>query len=160
MLKNWTEHYYENRMDEKAKEKWPDWWGEPVDGISIRVRVNQRVWPEGMPQLIMFDVRSHPGEGSINISNVPEPLEVEINGEWYVRQPALKEGTSGLEGHGKSVNNIVLDEKWLRVSDGQQLELTPGEYTLAVALSTTAEDKRTGLAVSKPIQFEVIETDK
>lgn len=159
IIKAWVEHYYKYRMAEKSKEKWPDWWGEPVDGISIRARLNQWAWPKGMPQLIMFDARSHPGEGTVNISNVPEPLEVELNGDWYVRQPALKEATAGLELMGKSVQNIVLDENWLRKSDGQPLELKPGEYTLRVGLSTTPENRRTGLAISKAIQFEVIETD-
>ena len=159
IIKAWVEHYYKYRLDEKAMEKWPDRWGKPADGISIRARLNQRVWPEGMPQLIMFDVRSHPGGGSIHISNVPEPLEVELNGDWYVREPALKEATAGLELMGKSVQNIVLDENWRRKSDGQQLELKPGDYTLRVALSTTPKDRRTGLAISKAIQFEVIETD-
>ncbi|MBW8017069.1 MAG: HEAT repeat domain-containing protein [Planctomycetes bacterium] len=158
-LKKWVEHYYENRMDEKPGEKYPNWWGNPVDGISIRVRVNQRVWPEGMNQLIMFDVRNHPGEGTMNIFKVPDALEVEINGEWYVRQLALKEGTSGIEGRGKSVKNIVLDEKWIRISDGKQLELKPGKYTLRVGLSIKPEDQRTGMVESKPIKFEVIETD-
>jgi len=159
IIKAWVDHYYENRLDEKAMEKWPDWWGEPVDGISIRARLNQRVWPKGMPQLIMFDVRSQPSEGTVNISNVPEPLEVELNGDWYVRKPALKEATAGLELMGKSIQNIVLDKNWHRKSDDQQLELEPGEYTLRVGISIAPENQRTGLAISKPVQFKVIETD-
>ena len=160
MIGAWVNHYYEYRMDEEPMPKYPDWWGEPVDGISIRVRVNQRVWPEGIPQLIMIDVRSHPGEGSIILSNAPEALEVEINGEWYFRRPALKEATMGIDaGHGSSFHNLQLDEKWQRKSDGQPLQLTPGDYMLRVCLSTIPEDQRTGLAMSKPIQIEIIETD-
>jgi len=159
IIEAWVDHYYDNRMDEKALEKWPDWWGEPVDGISVRVRLNQRVWPKGMPQLIMFDARNHPGEGTVIISNGPEPIEVELNGDWYVREPALTEAITGFELMGKSVQNIVLDKYWHRKSDGRQLELRPGEYTLRVGISIVPKDQQTGLVVSKPVQFEVIETN-
>ncbi len=153
----WIYHYYEHRMEEKSGPQYPDTWGEPVDEISIRIRVNQRVWPEGMPQLIWIDVRSHPGEGSVNLSGVPDVFEVEINGAWYVRRPALKGPTMGITaGHGSSFGKLHLDEKWCRKSDDEALHLTPGKYVLRVGLSITPADRRSGLAMSQQVQIEVI----
>jgi beta-lactamase regulating signal transducer with metallopeptidase domain len=165
-IRAWVEHYYKYRMDEKSLPQHLYWqeqdkyWGEPVDGISIRARINQRVWPGGIPQLVMIDVRGHPNEGSVNLSSVPQPLEVEINADWYVRQPPLQEPTMGISaGHGSSFHNLLLNENWRRISDNQPLQLRPGKYTLRIRLSTRTEKQRTGLATSKPIQFEIIEAD-
>jgi len=164
-LRAWVEHYYRHRLDEKPPPPYGGWreedktWGEPVDGISIRIRVNQRVWPEGMPQVVYIDVRGHPGEGTVHLSKLPELLEVEINGHWYARHPPPKGTTMGISpGHGASFHNVRLGEKWRRPSDGKPLQLAPGKYTIRARLSTTPEDRRTGLAVSKPIHFEIIPT--
>jgi hypothetical protein len=165
-IKAWVEHYYAHRLNEKSVPKSQYWqeqrkfWGKPADGISIRVRMDQRVWPEGMPQLIVFDVRDDPGGGSVNLSRAPELLEVQINEDWYVRQPPLAEPTMGIDaGHGSSFNNILLDEQWQRKSDNRPLALTPGHYTLLLRLSLKPENQRTGPATGKSVQFEVIETD-
>jgi hypothetical protein len=165
-IKTWVEHYYTHRLNEEPVPQHQYWqeqekyWGEVVDGISVRVRIDQRIWPEGMPQLVVFDVRGHPNGGAINLSGVPELLEVEINSQWYIRQPPLKEATMGIDsGHGSSFHNLLLDDKWRRKSDNQPLELKSGKYTFRVGLSLTPADKRTGPAISKPIMLEVIKTD-
>jgi len=166
-LKVWVEHYYANRLDEKSPPRPRDWreqekfWGEPADGISIRVRMDQRVWPEGLPQLIVFDIRNEPGGGSKHISRPPELLEVQVNGDWYVHQPPSAEPTMGIDaGHGSSFQNVLLNDQWRRKSDDQPLTLTPGAYRLQVRLSLVPESQRTGLATGKSLQFQVIETDQ
>ena len=157
IVKAWVDHYYKYRLDEEPAPKYPDCWGVPVDEISIRLRTNQRVWPEGMPQLLHVDVRSDPGQGSINLSRVPELLEVQLNDHWYARQPALKDPTMGIDaGHGSSFHNIQLDDKWRRKSDGQPLQLTPGQYTLRAGISITPQNQRTPSAISRPLEIEII----
>lgn len=165
IIKAWVAHYYRHRLNEKPAPRHRNWreenrtWGEPVDGISIRISVNQRVWPEGMPQLVKIEVRGHPGQGSVNLSSVPDPLEVEVNGQWYSRQPPLEGPVMGVDaGHGSSFHNLELNEKWRRKSDNRRLQLAPRKYALRLRLSTTPRNRRTGLAASKPIQFEVIPT--
>ena len=165
-IKIWVEHYYKYRLNEKPEPQYPSWpdeekfWGDPVDDISVRIHIDQRVWPEGMSQLITFAIRNYTAGGSANLASVPELFQVEINGEWYIRNPPLVEKTMGLEeGHGASFNNLQLDDKWQRKSDGQPLKLTPGTYKVRVGLSTIPESKRTGIAISKTCQFEVLKTD-
>jgi len=165
-IKAWVDHYHKYRTDEKPRPRhipWPEkakYWGEPADNISIRIRTEQHIWPHGMPQLIKIAVRSHPGEGSVFLRTLPDPLEVEINGHWYARKPALKGPTMGEDpGRGSSFNNLQLDDKWQRKSDAEPLRLIPGKYTVRVRLSTTPPDKRTALATSKPAHFQVIPTD-
>ncbi|MGB2820712.1 MAG: hypothetical protein WBF17_06995, partial [Phycisphaerae bacterium] len=165
ILRAWVEHYYKHRLNEKPKPPYRSHqeddktWGDPADGISIRIRVNQRVWPEGMPQIVLIDVRGHPGEGSVHLSKLPEPLEAEVNGHWYARHPPPKGPSVGISaGHGTSFQIVRLGGEWRRLSDGQPLQLAPGKYTIRVRLSTAPKDRRTALAVSKPIHFEIIPT--
>ena len=165
-IKAWVDYYYKRRMAEPAKpqhynrEEYEKSWGEPAHGIKIRAVLGQRVWPEGMVQPIRIDIREDPGGGSIHLSSVPNSLEVEINGEWYVHEPALKEPTMGIDaGHGASYHNLLLDEGWRRKSDQQALQHAPGKHTLRLRLGVNSTGQRSELATSKPIQFETIGVD-
>jgi hypothetical protein len=165
-IKIWVEHYYKYRLNEEPEPQYPSWpdddkfWGDPVDDISVRIHIDQRVWPEGMPQLINFYLINNKSGGSVNPAGVPELFEVELNGDWYIRKPPLAEKTMGIEeGHGSSFNNLLLDDKWERKSDGRPLKLTPGKYKVRVGLSNIPESRRTGIAISRTSQFEIIETD-
>ena len=62
-------------------------------------------------------------------------------------------------GHGASFHNVRLGAAWRRTSDNAPLDLRPGTYTLRMRLSTQPRARRAPLAVSKPIQIEVIPTD-
>jgi hypothetical protein len=141
-------------------------WGEGVDDLSIRARVNRSDWPAGMPQVVSFDGRDLPGVGkaswgTVNFASVPLALEVEVNSQWYA---LAKEAAVSVCGdwnayHGNRWQDLQLDGRWRRKTDGQPLELKPGSYTVRVAVSRTPAEKRTGLATSKPVKFEVIATE-
>jgi HEAT repeat protein len=162
-IRAWVDHYYAQRMDEEqipALQYWEHqekYWGESVDGIDIRIRCDQHVWPEGMPQVLQIDVRDARRQGSINLTEPPAVLQVELNGQLYERQPSLTEPTTGIDGgYPKSFHDLVLDDGWRGVTDNQPLQLTPGLYTLTVRLSMVPEARRTGLAASQAVQFEII----
>jgi len=165
-IKHWVDHYQANptaepplpwRLDREEEEKT---WGDPVDDLSIRARVYRSVWPAGLPQVLTIDARGHPGQGSVNFSERPDPLEVEVNGTWYHCDPntSMKVTGSWNAYHGNPSQDIQLDNRWRRKSDGQPLDLTPGNYIVRIRLSITPKDKQTGLAMSKPVKFEVIPT--
>jgi hypothetical protein len=165
-IKHWVDHYEANpwtepprpwRLDHEEEERT---WGDPVDDLSIRARVYRSVWPAGLPQVVTIDARGHPGQGSVNFSKRPDPLEVEVNGTWYHCDPntSLKVTGSWNAYHGHRLHDIQLDDRWRRKSDGQPLDLTPGKYVVRIRLSITPKGKQTGLAVSKPVKFEVIPT--
>ncbi|MFC1601188.1 M56 family metallopeptidase [Candidatus Sumerlaeota bacterium] len=161
-IKIWVEHYFKHRMQEtpipeqRYGPEYETTWGDLVDGIQVRATIKQRVWPQGMPQLVTIDIRGDTG-GTYHLKAAPQILEVEINGEWYTHQPPLIEPTMGIDaGHGKDFHNLMLDSGWRRKSDNQPLQLPPGKYSLRLRLSIKPEDQRTGLATSKATQFEVI----
>ena len=165
-IKHWIDHYKANpwvepprpwRLDHEEEEKT---WGDPVDDLSIRARVYRSVWPAGLPQVVTIDARGHPGQGSVHFSKRPDPLEVEVNGTWYHCDPntSLRVTGSWNAYHGNPLQDIQLDDRWRRKSDGQPLDLAPGKYVVRIRLSITPKDKQTGLATSKPVKFEVIPT--
>ena len=165
-IKHWIDHYEANpwteppppwRLDREDEEKT---WGDPVDDLSIRARVYRSVWPAGLPQVVTIDARGHPGQGSVNFSKRPDPLEVEVNGTWYHCDPntSLRVTGSWNAYHGNPLQDIQLDNRWRRKSDGHPLDLTPGKYVVRIRLSIAPKDKQTGLAMSRPIEFEVIPT--
>jgi hypothetical protein len=136
-------------------------WGQEVDDLSIHARVNRTVWPAGLPQVVSFDARGKGGQGSVMFASRPEVVEVEVNGEWY---ELPKEGNLSVCGswtphRGDAFRALQLDGRWRRKTDGQALELKPGDYTVRVAVSRTPAEKRTGVATSKPVTFEVIPTE-
>ena len=161
IIKAWVEHYDKYRTDEEPSA--PLWdletWGERVDGIRVCIQTNQRVWPEGMPQLVVFKLDGYLDGGFAHLRSMPQALEAEINGRWHVRHPPLEGPTEGADpGLPVTYNNVQLDEHWRRKSDGEPLQLTSGKYTLRLGLSMMPESRRTGLAISQPIRFEVIPT--
>ena len=163
-IKIWVEHYYQFRLNEKYKPKYSDWldeekyWSEPVDGIQIRILVDQRVWPEGMPQPIELAILNYPAGGSARLSKTPGVFQVEINGEWYIYKPPQAEETNSINSYGYN-NNFQLSENWHRKSDDKPLQLSPGKYTIRLGLSLKPESERTGIAISKTIPFEILKTD-
>lgn len=167
IIKSWIDQYSKSDWREplepwrRGREAEEETWGQPVDGISIRARLNRHYWPEGMPQVVRIDARSDAGKGSIRFANKPDPFEVEVNGHWYQHDPKAKMVVLGEWGgyYGNRYHDIQLNDRWLRKADSQPLELEPGKYSLRVRLSTAAKDQQTGLATSRPVYFQVIAID-
>ena len=165
-IKIWVEHYYKYRMDEASlsnQNSWPGdqkYFSDPVDGAKVRIQIDQRVWPEGMPQLIVFKLQDQSPGNNISVTKIPEIFELEINGDWYIHQSPVTEPTMGMdERYGPSFNNILLDDKWYRKSDNKPLELNPRKYIIRLGLSLKPASERTGILISKALQFEVLKTD-
>ncbi len=164
ILKAWVDHYHAHPKDEpplpwrlpSAEEE--KTWSDPVDDLSIRVRTNHTVWPEGLEQVLSIESRSASNGGSLHFATRPDPLEAEVNGIWYERDPQadLKIGGEWHAYHSRRHEHIQLDGRWRRKDNQAKLNLKPGKYQVRVRLSTAPKDKRTGLVISKPIQFEVV----
>ncbi|HTU25961.1 MAG TPA: hypothetical protein VMF30_11220, partial [Pirellulales bacterium] len=141
-------------------------WGTEVEGLSIRARLNRSVWPAGLPQVATIDACTLPDGkrtswGTVALSSRAAALEVEINGEWYTLPGDADQSVCGEWNayHGNRWQDLQLDGRWRRRSDGQALDLKPGKYTVRVALSRLPTGERTGLATSEPTSFEVIATE-
>jgi hypothetical protein len=135
-------------------------WGQPVDGFSLRAEPLRTIWPQGLPQVVLLAARNAPGGSWINFSARPAVLEVEINDAWYTLPASADLSVCGnWESHfGRGWQNLQLDGRWRRKSDGKSLDLPAGRYTIRVASSWPAENKSTQAAISARATFEVIAT--
>lgn len=166
-IKSWVDHYAAHPWKEpvlpwdlsRAEEEAT--WGDPVDDLVIRAHVNRKVWPLGLPQVVIIEAQSASGGGSVVFNEPLVTCEVEVNGQWYSRASNADVKVTGdwhaYNGHPQ--HDLQLDDRWHRLSDNKPLDLTPGKYTVRVRLSSMPKGKQSGLAVTKPIQFEVLPED-
>jgi hypothetical protein len=114
-----------------------------------------------MPQVLEIEAIRFPNGGSETFNKRPTVVEVQVNTEWYYLPPDASFKVAGewnaYRGH--EFHSLQLDARWLRKTDDQPLDLPPGDYECRVRLSTLPEDRRTGLATSRPVQFKVIPTE-
>ncbi|MCK4292785.1 MAG: hypothetical protein KAY65_06290 [Planctomycetes bacterium] len=97
---------------------------------------------------------------AVTLKRMPDLFRLELDGQWYQCSTGKEQGQWSLpSGMAIASDQLSLDGRWLSVGDDVALKLTPGRHTLRAKLNATAESERTGLVVSKPIQFEVIATD-
>jgi len=166
-LKAWVEYWQahpgkvERLLPVLSREEDEKTWGDWVDDLRIRTPLNRSVWPEGLPQIVTVDHRAPKSGGATPILSLPEVLEVEVNDEWYLLPKGANLWVRDFTGNntGNGWLHLQLDGRWRRKTDGQALELKPGKYTVRVAMSRTPAEKRTGVAMSKPVTFEVIPTE-
>ncbi len=163
-IKTWVDHYAAHPWEEPAlpwqlpQAEEEATWSAPVDDLSIRAHTNRIVWPRGLPQVVNIEARSASGGGSVVFNEPLVTCEVEVNGQWYARESNSDSKVTGnwnaYQGH--PLHDLQLDSRWQRLSDKQRLDLPPGRYTVRVRLGSLPKGEQTGLAMTKPIQFEVI----
>ena len=170
-IKIWVEYSLAHPMPENVwvrnihSEEEQRNWGEVVDELRIRAQLHRTIWPQGLPQVITYNAYATRyeggGAGSVQFFHRPQVLEVEVDGQWYAVPNNVSLRVVGYwniyQAHGDE--DLQLDERWLRKTDGQPLELKPGKHTARVGVSDKPAEKRTGLAVSRPLTFEVIATE-
>lgn len=135
-------------------------WGPTIGNVRIRARVNNSVWPEGLPQVLLVDV-SRPNSGSVVMDSHPAVIEVEVDGDWYAHDPNVDDRVGG-EWHaykGHRFHSYQLTPHWKRVSDGESLILKPGPHTARIRLTVPPEKSRAALATSLPVKFRVVAFD-
>ncbi|HXR07277.1 MAG TPA: hypothetical protein VN765_08100, partial [Candidatus Acidoferrum sp.] len=140
-------------------------WGEPVEGLSVRLQSEKTVWDErevgrtGMGFAVIFkaSVRNH-GSGTVLVAPAQETGELEVDGVWHKWTGAVEVKSSALA-PGRELDNIAVmpDNKW-RSATGAREE-SPGKHKFRFAVlarrgaANRGEDIR---AVSNPIEVEFL----
>jgi hypothetical protein len=149
--------YFDNGYDKQHEATWSP----TVDDIRIRATPRLPIWPAGLPQYIRYELIQASTGHPIRLQDSPRVIEVEVDTQWYTLAPGanlLVTGDWG-SGYGQRHHELQLDARWLRKSDNQPLDLKPGNHTVRVAFSQTPAEKRTALAISKPVTIQVIPTE-
>lgn len=145
-------------------------WGKPIEGVSCRLRAEQRTWKAGQTPELLADIRNR-GTRNLGLGKAQNYGELELDGAWYVwagprlgLPPALL-----LPGQAQYGISFSLTTEWQARDGGKPLEAKPGRHTVRVALGPGPvqlnppgekgpEDKRPDLrVVSNPVEIEVVE---
>ncbi|MHB8957834.1 MAG: hypothetical protein ACYC4U_33210 [Pirellulaceae bacterium] len=137
----------------------PDTWGEPVDGVQLRVRAKKSKCPEGTIPKLLADFRNR-GQRSLGIRIDYLSWQIEIDGKWFESDV----------GWGARRNVLPLEPGTLEPdldvlihpddARGRALcTLTPGKHMLRVArlLPSAVADARSRLrVVSNRVEIEIV----
>jgi len=142
-------------------------WGEAVEGVQMRVRLERLTWYEGETPKFIVDMRNK-GMVELELVLAQGSWEVELDGLWYRggigvtgRSPTL------LLGPGEEQNDILFyPGVWSRWNiNGKPLKFTPGWHTVRLSFGPSTRDRaywRRLRLVSNPVVIEVLpaEADK
>jgi len=138
-------------------------WGNPVDGVQCRLRMEKSTWPQGSIPKLFADLRNR-GQQNLRIALESESWELEIDGQWH--KPNT--GWSGRRRYlplspGQQQQNL---EVWLPAVDNlaHQLQaLQPGKHTIRIARLFN-DPWRPGnevlRVVSNPVEIEIASVGK
>jgi len=153
------------QTNEQIKADMPDGknqlvWGEPIEGVQVRLRAEKDMWEAEEKPIFKADIRNR-GELELYVHAADEFCQLEIDGVWYgwygpwgligVKQSPL--------GPGNQINNISISlaKKW--GGPRKALNLTAGMHTVRIAfILQRAEQNNQGLVrvVSNPVEIKIL----
>ncbi len=145
-------------------------WGEPVEGVQVRLRADKTVWEAGEVPTFKVDVRNE-GPHEMTLCPTQEKCEVEFDGEWY-RWSGVSAYSPKAVPKGGMAEGIVISllDTWQRKNDNsvaairrtgsRPLPLTPGRHTVRVACQPeyrkSARKRQVVRVVSNEVQIEIL----
>ena len=149
-------------VGQAAREKTASEWGEAVEGVRARLRVDKTTWKQGETIAFKADVRNRGGR-ELLVTLAQQPCEIEFDGKWHKWSGGFSLKSSPLPPGKKSKNvRISLLEPW-RSEDGDGLPLTIGKHTVRIAFPARAPNpKAPGAwlqirAISNPVEIEIVD---
>jgi WD40 repeat protein len=153
-------------------------WGEPVEGVSVRLRAEKVVWRTDEAPLLSADVRNE-GTRPFNTSVNSRLWRLEVDGFWYLGNV---DGGSGVEFDATHpLNNlpVLMEPSWRTAHENefsgaqyggggtwipdnfkrQPLTLHPGKHIVRLAifaLPTRSGGPTVVRAVSNPVEIEIV----
>ncbi len=108
-------------------------WGEAVEGVQVRLRVDKAVWESGKVPTFHADVRNN-GEREIVMPISGHGWGLEFDGEWYESRARPTVGLRKLPpGEEYCGVKISLGSWWLRTKNlRERIQLKPGKHTVRV----------------------------
>lgn len=144
----------------EIKDKSDKPWGQEIEKIQIRVRMDQQLHEGQIPKFLV-DVRNN-GTEDLRLVLAPEWWELELDGLWY------KVGTwySGIvpvmsldSSEQKNGIEFVPDENWDWNNNSNPLKFLEGTHEarlLHTVFRKDPNDKRSTRVLSNPIEFEIL----
>jgi hypothetical protein len=135
-------------------------WGEPSEGIRVRLRAETRRWAADDVPKLKLDVRND-GSRILTLAPGPECWGLEVDGVWYKAAIPMLGGAKGMSfGPDKRWYNLELslDRALGSQNDSGGLELSPGRHTIRAALSAGLSEDRAIVplgAVSNPVEIQI-----
>jgi type II secretion system protein G len=135
-------------------------WGQPVEGVQVRLRAVKPQWKPG--EIISFESDGrNQGEADFTFSN--DDREIRIDGQWYWRQqdPTGRPGQPVSILHpGESIENhqLSLVLGWVqRESPHKPLIITPGKHRIELAwVGKTGKEGHPVVPTSNAVEFEFL----
>jgi serine protease AprX len=120
-------------------------WGEPVEGVSARLRPVKDRWKAGEVPEFLADVRNL---GNLDLLVTQVQQVCELDGREYRRsgEADVKDMAFG-PGRERHDIPIRLSDSWRRVKDPAALTLAPGWHLLRVTFTADRRDRNSGGAV-------------
>lgn len=147
-------------------------WGDTVEGVQVRLRVNQTNWTEGSIPRLYVDVRNQGTRHLLVQTRQMHGCQVEMDGTWFQRSPYTLElrALPSPFPPGRQYDGMVLDlnTHWQEAGEPARRlgqikrvtdQLTPGRHTVRVAVTATADKTDSGRpirAISNPVEIEIL----
>ena len=133
-------------------------WGEAVEGISVGLAAEKKVWGNGETPELLARIRNQ-GANAVNVGPRQELAELEVDGVWYDWKYGYSIRDGSLDA-GREVDNInvTLGVEWGTVATSAagfgRINLSPGKHTVRFAVAGGAAQNRFR-AVSNPVEIEI-----
>ena len=134
-------------------------WGEPIQGVSARVRSDKTVWRTGQVPSFRADIKNN-GQTSGRVAQAQELCELVLDGVAYQWTGEFDIPESSLP-PGREYHDILISlvDSWHSKKDNAPLTLAPGKHALrvifVVSLGMVAGKRESIRAASNAVEFEV-----
>jgi beta-lactamase regulating signal transducer with metallopeptidase domain len=136
-------------------------WGEVLEGVQMRVRLERQRWYEGETPKFRVDMRNK-GTVELELGLTQEHWEVELDGLWYRVGASFSGWFQTLPfGPGQEHKDIEFyPGVWSRWNiNGRPLKFTPGLHTVRLSFGPSTRDRanwRRLRVVSNPVEITII----
>jgi len=159
-------------LSDKEPTEFP--WGEPVEGVQVRLRAKQTKWKVSAVPRLLVDVRNQGTRRLLVQIKQMHGCQIEVDGQWFQRQSNTRELRARPSPFPprREYDAIVisLDQYWVLPRNSRNPasldrmvrlkdKLQPGQHTVRVAVNATADKSEPGKpvrAISNPVELEIV----
>ncbi len=133
-------------------------WGEPVEGVQVRLRADKMVWKAGELPIVKADVRNT-GRRDLYLPYCYFQAEVEVDGRSYRHtgpSNILRPDHGPYVRHREDIEIYLYLRCWTAVNNlRQELRLKPGRNTIQVAFYAEPDNGQRIRVLSNPVEIEI-----
>lgn len=132
-------------------------WGEPVEGVQVRLRAEKKVWKSGEIPIFKAEVRNQ-GSRDLLVFSIKQTSKLDFDSQLYEhKEISAKSSPFGPGKHYTDIR-VSLHNRWRTTRENKGLELVPGKHIIHITVSfIEAKDMRKSIrAISNPVEIEII----